>query len=117
MIIYAVVIIFNTVNVSRLKLIDLIYAGRKSEKLRMKNPWLCTLVFVAAAAVLANCYYRVGFHAVDISLKGMSWVIVAGMICTFLIFWSVSGLLASCCDVHEKLILQRTQQLCAAAVK
>ena len=41
-IIYAVVIIFNTVNVSRLKLIDLIYAGRKSEKLRMKNPWLCT---------------------------------------------------------------------------
>ena len=92
-IIYAVVIIFNTVNVSRLKLIDLIYAGRKSEKLRMKNPWLCTLVFVAAAAVLANCYYRVGFHAVDISLKGMSWVIVAGMICTFLIFWSVSGLL------------------------
>lgn len=92
-IIYAVVIIFNIVNVSRLKLIDLIYAGRKSEKLRMKNPWLRTLVFVAAAAVLANCYYRVGFHAVDISLKGMSGVIVEGMICTVLIFWSVSGLL------------------------
>lgn len=92
-IIYGVVILFNTINISRCKLIHLIYAGRKSEKLLTKNPWICTIVFLIAAGALGYCYYKVGFRRVDISLRGMNGILITGVVSTFLIFWSVSGLL------------------------
>ena len=42
---------------------------------------------------LGRCYYRVGSHKVNISLVGLKWLLVTGVVSTFLIFWSVSGLL------------------------
>lgn len=92
-IIYGIVILFNTINISRCKLINLIYAGRRSEKLRMKNPWICTIVFIVAAIALGRCYYLVSSDKVNISLDGLKWILVTGVVSTFLIFWSVSGLL------------------------
>ena len=40
-IMYLVVMIFNIFNISKCKLIDLIYGNRKSEAVKLKNPWLC----------------------------------------------------------------------------
>ena len=37
-IMYLIVMIFNTINVSRCKLIDLLEANKKSEKIKLKNP-------------------------------------------------------------------------------
>ncbi len=54
--IYVVVAAFNTITVSRCKLIDLIRAGEKNERAGVRNPWVCLVGFVAAVAILAYAY-------------------------------------------------------------
>lgn len=54
--IYVVVAAFNTITVSRCKLIDLIRAGEKNERAGVRNPWVCLVGFVAAIAILAYAY-------------------------------------------------------------
>ena len=60
-IMYIVVMIFNTVTINKLKIVDLIQAGKRSEKLRMRTPWICSIIFLVSAAVLAFCYHKVAF--------------------------------------------------------
>ena len=50
--IYVVVAAFNTITVSRCKLIDLIRAGEKNERAGVRNPWVCLVGFVSAVAIL-----------------------------------------------------------------
>lgn len=91
---YVFVMIFNTYNVSRCQLIDLLNSHKKSEKVRMKNPWLCTLVFIVSVCMLGYAYYMVtgGINNLDTADK-IYIPIALGMVSTFLIFWSLSGLL------------------------
>ena len=56
---YILVMIFNTIQISRCKLIDLINANKRSEKVKIKNPIICTIIFLIAATILGYCYYRV----------------------------------------------------------
>ena len=44
--IYVVVILFNTIASGRCKLIDLFQRGRRSETVKMKNPWISVFVFL-----------------------------------------------------------------------
>ena len=92
-IMYLLVMIFNTVNVSRCQLIDLIYGHKKSELIKLKNPILCILVFMIAALALGYAYYMVtgGIHKIE-SETDILIPILLGSISTFLIFWSLSGL-------------------------
>lgn len=91
---YLVVMVFNTINISRCRLLYLLQAGRRSEKQKLKNPWLCVLIFIAASAVLGYAYYMVtaGFERLDTAEKIVP-PICMGIVSTFLIFWSLSGLL------------------------
>lgn len=93
-IMYLFVMIFNTIGVSRHRLIDLLQAGKKTEQVKLKNPWLCTLVFIVSAVILGRAYYMVtgGFGKMD-DYKDISVPIAMGIVSTFLIFWSLSGLL------------------------
>ena len=50
-IMYLVVMIFNTINISKCKLIDLIYSKNKSEKIKLKNPWLCIIIFITTIII------------------------------------------------------------------
>ena len=93
-IMYLLVMIFNTISISKCKLIDLIYANRKSEKIRLKNPIICVIVFIISAIILGYAYYLVT-GGVD-NLADASSIfkpIILGVISTFFIFWSLSGLL------------------------
>ena len=56
---YILVMIFNTYNVSRCKLIDLLNANKKSEKVKLKNPWLCIIVFIVSVCALGYAYWCV----------------------------------------------------------
>ncbi|MCI8826890.1 MAG: FtsX-like permease family protein [Lachnospiraceae bacterium] len=93
-IMYIVVILLNTFVVGKAKLIDLINSGKKSEKNIAKNPILCTVVFIAAICILGNAYYMVTVKADQIlSTTDILREIIKGIVSTFLIFWSMSGLL------------------------
>ncbi|SFX24052.1 FtsX-like permease family protein [Ruminococcus sp. XPD3002] len=93
-IMYAVVMVFNSIVISKCKLINLIQSGRRSEKIKMKNPWLCTFVFIVATALLIWAYLTVNSETIFAkSMNLMIICIIAGAVATLLIFWSVSGLI------------------------
>ena len=90
---YGFVILFHSIVISRFKLIDLMQRGKKSERIRLKNPWLCAVLFLLGALALGFAYYRVGWHYSEITAGKMTVYIAVGAVSTFLIFWSVSGML------------------------
>ena len=92
-IMYLLVMIFNTISVSRCKLIDLINANKKTETVKLKNPYLCIFIFVIAVAILGYSYYSV---TIDVENLRETWqiflIIGLGTLGTFLLFFSLSGL-------------------------
>ena len=91
---YILVMIFNTYNVSRCKLIDLLNANKKSEKVKLKNPWLCVIIFIISVCVLGYAYWCVTGGVTDMQTADKILIPIAlGAISTFFIFWSLSGLL------------------------
>ena len=93
-IMYLIVMIFNTINISKCKLIDLIHSNKKSEKIKLKNPYICTVIFIISCIVLGFAYYQVTSCINNGSIVKIIYVpIILGSISTFFIFWSLSGLL------------------------
>lgn len=103
-IMYLVVMIFNTFNISKCKLIDLIYGNRKSEAVKLKNPWLCIIIFMVSACALGYSYYAVteGINDVLSTNQKMLGIIALGSISTFFIFWSLSGLILKIVKSNKK---------------
>lgn len=95
-IMYLIVMLFNTIMLNKCKLIDLLHSNKKSEMVKLKNPWLCLIVFIASVGMLGYAYYLVTFGygkaSIMSSVKGILVPIFMGMVSTFLIFWSLSGL-------------------------
>ena len=50
-IMYLLVMIFNTYSVSKCKLIDLLNGAKKSEKIKLKNPILCIIIFIISCLI------------------------------------------------------------------
>lgn len=93
-IMYFVVMIFNTINISKCKLIDLMHSNKKSEKIKLKNPLFCTIVFIISCIALGFAYYQVtgGIEKMT-NVNSIFVPIGVGAISTFFVFWSLSGLL------------------------
>ena len=104
-IIYFIVIIFNTFMVNKLKIIDLIQSSRKSEKTRLKNPIICSVIFLIAAVALGFAYFEVTTSYMKIlSNANLLFLYFAiGTISTFFIFWSLSGLIMRLVTIRKKL--------------
>ena len=94
-IMYVIVMLFNTINVGKCKLIDLIQTNKKSETVKMKNPVLCTIVFIISIIALGYAYYMVtgGINETIKTPEDIFKPIIIGAISTFFIFWSLSGLI------------------------
>ncbi len=94
-IIYFIVMIFNVVSVSKSKLIGLINSNKKTEKIKIKNIYLCIFVFLIAIAMLGYAYYNVTANkGINIDSKGkLLFMVILGCISTYLIFFSLSGML------------------------
>lgn len=102
-IMYLVVIIFNIINISKCKLIDLIYSKNKSEKIKLKNPWFCIIIFIISACTLGYAYYRVapGTDRLNNEFE-ILFLSSLGAISTFFIFWSLSGLILKIVKMNKK---------------
>lgn len=92
-IMYLIVMIFNMVNISKCRLIDLLQGSKKQEKIKLKNPLICIILFLIACCMLGYAYYivTVSFSKV-IDNQQLLVAIALGSLSTFLIFWSLSGL-------------------------
>lgn len=93
-IMYLLVMIFNTYSVSKCKLIDLLNGAKKSEKIKLKNPILCIIIFIISCLVLGKAYHMVTVESLTLQdVKYILKPIVMGAVSTFFIFWSLSGLI------------------------
>ena len=98
---YLAVIVFNTISISRYKLIDLINATKKNEKIRIKNPILCILIFLGAVILLGYAYWKVTADSSSLtSANKLLPPILMGTVGTVLVFWSLSGFIL---QVFQKL--------------
>ncbi len=93
-IMYLFVMIFNTYSVSKCKLIDLLNGAKTSEKIKLKNPILCIIIFIISCLVLGKAYHLVTVEFLTLQeAENILVPIVMGCVSTFFIFWSLSGLL------------------------
>lgn len=93
-IMYLFVMIFNTYSVSKCKLIDLLNGAKTSEKIKLKNPILCIIIFIISCLVLGKAYHLVTVEFLTLQeAEDILVPIVMGCVSTFFIFWSLSGLL------------------------
>ena len=93
-IMYFIVMIFNTIIISKCKLIDLLHSSAKSEKVKIRNPIVCIIIFILSAVALGYAYYMVTDGIMKMKdFKEIFKPIIIGIVSTFLIFWSISGLI------------------------
>lgn len=108
-IMYLVVIFFNTFTISRYKLINLLNANKKNEKVKMKNPILCILLFVLACVMLGWAYWKVTAQVNTIRIEeDLLLPILMGILGTILIFWSLSALVLRVVQSIQKIYLKGT---------
>ena len=97
-IMYLLVMIFNTISVSKCRLIDLLSGSKKAEKIKLKNPYLCIFIFIVSCIVLGKAYHMVTVEFLSLQdVKDAIKPILMGAVSTFFIFWSLSGLLLRIC--------------------
>lgn len=108
-IMYLAVMVFNTISISRYKLINLLTAIKKNEEIKVKNPIISILTFIIAVIVLGYAYWKVtaGVNTLDTAEKILP-VILMGTISTFLIFWSLSGFILKIIQTTKKIYFKDT---------
>ena len=106
---YLAVMIFNTFTISRYKLINLLTAVRKNEKVKIKNPIISILVFLISAGLLGYAYYIVtgGIYELNTEEK-MLVPILMGIVGTIGVFWSLSGFILRIIQTRKKIYLKGT---------
>lgn len=104
-IMFAIVAVFNVVSISKCRLIRLLSARKENEQVKMKNPLLCFVIFILAVIDLGIQYYRV-CHPDTLNQKEIGWIILAGCLGTFFLFWSLSGFLLNIVQKSKKFYLR-----------
>ena len=108
-IIYFIVMIFNTIIISKNKLINLLQASKKQERIKLKNPIVCIILFIISVAMLGTAYYMVTKGVNELLKHDINILLVPislGGVGTILFFYSVAGMLlkvlAKCHKIYYK---------------
>lgn len=105
--IFLFVMFFNTIIISKYKLIDLLNASKKSETIKVKNPILSLLIFLVAVIMLITAYgivLKVGLNEMS-SLFNLS--IVLGIIGTLGFFYGGAGFLLAMIQRNQNIYLKK----------
>lgn len=110
---YLAVLFFNAFTISKYKLINLLTAVKKNEKIKMKNPIVCIIVFILAAVGLGYAYWMVtkGIFKMtnaDETTRAVGISVLIGIIGTVLVFWSFSSLLLRLVQAKKSIYLKGT---------
>ncbi len=103
LIIFFVVGLFNVVGLSRLKLIDLIYGGRKNETMRIKNIGVAVIIFIISILCLITAYFLILDNGIFYINKRFMFSLIFGIIGTLLFFLSLSGMLTMLIRKNKKM--------------
>ena len=106
---YIAVMFFNTMTVSRYKLINLLNATKKNEKVKIKNPIISIIVFIGASCLLGYAYWKVtgDVHSLSTADKLLPPILM-GITGTILVFWSLSGFILKVVQSIKNIYLNGT---------
>ncbi len=90
---FLMVMIFNTMVVSKQKLIHLLQASRVNEEIKMRNPIISVIIFLAAIAVLSMSYYLAWKYASTPKNVNFPLSILWGGAGTLLFFFGLAGVI------------------------
>lgn len=92
-IIFLLVMIFNSIVISKYKIIDLLTAGRKNENIKFKNPLMYLITFILCILFLGFAYKFIIDVGLDVKNPKFMISIVFGVLGTLLFFYSLAGAL------------------------
>ena len=101
-IIYLVVLIFNSIIIRKVKLIDLLNASKKNEKLKVKNIWGSIVVFLISIISICTGYHIILKNGLAVMDSTIIKSIIFGTVGTFLFFFSLSGFLLKLFQSNKK---------------
>lgn len=106
---YIAVMLFNTMTISRYKLINLLNANKRNEEVKIKNPIISVIVFILSVLILGYAYYLVtkGINKI-ITDEQLLVPILLGIVGTAGVFWSLSGFFLKVIQSRKKLYLSGT---------
>ena len=90
--IFIVVAIFNVITVRRCKLIDLIGAKAKRQKIVIRNPWACLVLFVISLVLIGLAYWQLDINGMTLMFDAeFQRATVLMLVGSLLFFFSLSG--------------------------
>ncbi|KEH93056.1 hypothetical protein Z962_10695, partial [Clostridium botulinum C/D str. BKT12695] len=105
-IIFLLVMIFNTVIVSKYKLINLLNAAKKSEKLKVKKSVFSVIIFFLGVVSIGVAYYLINESLLNPKDIRTVISIVLGALGTFLFFLGLSGFIINSIQNSKNLYLK-----------
>ena len=106
---YLAVIVFNTLTISKYKLINLLTAVRKNEKVKIKNPVISIIIFLISCGILGYAYYLVSGGISELKTANeLIKPIVMGIVGTVGVFWSLSGFILRIIQAKKSIYLKGT---------
>lgn len=104
-IMYLLVMVFNVVIVSQYKLIDLLCASKKNEKIKITNPYLATFILSASVLTLGCAYYLVNKSGLNFYDNKFKMSIVLGIVGTALFFYGIASVIFFILQKNKKIYL------------
>ncbi len=106
---YVAVSMFNTFTISRYKLINLLNAEKKNEKVKIKNAFLSIIIFIFGAGILGYAYWKVTGDVRSLTTGDkLLPPILMGIVGTIAIFWSLSGFILKIIQAKKSTYLKGT---------
>lgn len=104
--IFILVMIFNTLVISKYKLIDLLRAGRKNESIKIKSTKVSFLLFLLSIILIGVAYFIILKFGFDNGISYVQISVILGIVGTVLLFLSLSGFLINALEKSEKFYLK-----------
>ena len=89
--IFVVVALFNAVQISRYKLATLLSANSRNERMPVRNPLICLIVFVLSCLILAKAYAELNIDGLVYFGEHFRIATLLMLVGTLGLFWSASG--------------------------
>lgn len=89
--IFVVVALFNAVQISRCKLATLLSANSRNERMPVRNPLICLIVFVLSCLILAKAYAELNIDGLVYFSEHFRIATLLMIVGTLGLFWSASG--------------------------
>ena len=92
-VVFVISILFNTHQISRIKLIDLLNSGKRGENLKFHRRWVSLVALVAGCAMLGTAYYLLFQNGLAEFNLELTVCLLLGFFGTFVFFFAVSGII------------------------